>query len=273
MSPKIAKRLFIPVALLVLAACLAAWFALRDNFHTVAEGLVYRSAQPSPAGFASYAREYGIRSVLNLRGRMPDSHWYKEELAATRALGLAHFDHKLSAMREVDPAELDEILSVIARAPKPILIHCQGGADRTGLVCAVWELTAGRLSPAEAGEELSLWYGHFPYLWSHTDAMDKSFWRYTRLDGWKRPPRPNDRHAAGERQGRGLDARHPVAPEVGRIGELAFLARDRGIGQPASAPRPAAGHAVRTTRQDYETVILDEYPGKLRLLASVASWS
>src|SRR4051812_13007227 len=38
------------------------------NFHTVAAGVLYRSAQPSKAELAAAVREHGIKSVLNLRG-------------------------------------------------------------------------------------------------------------------------------------------------------------------------------------------------------------
>lgn len=38
------------------------------NFHAVIPGEVYRSAQPLGAALARYRNEYGIRTVLNLRG-------------------------------------------------------------------------------------------------------------------------------------------------------------------------------------------------------------
>jgi undecaprenyl-diphosphatase len=66
------------------------------------------------------------------------------------------------------------LLHIVETAPKPVLIHCNAGADRTGLVAALYQVEHG-VAPAQAAKELSLHYGHFPYLWSKTDAMDRSF--------------------------------------------------------------------------------------------------
>src|SRR5579863_5676861 len=38
------------------------------NLHPVVAGVLYRSAQPSSAELASTVQQYGIKSVLNLRG-------------------------------------------------------------------------------------------------------------------------------------------------------------------------------------------------------------
>ena len=43
------------------------------NFHVVAEGQVYRSRQLDPEELARHVHHYGIRSVLNLRGKNPGS--------------------------------------------------------------------------------------------------------------------------------------------------------------------------------------------------------
>ncbi len=94
-------------------------------------------------------------------------------------MGVNHFDFGLSAHREVTDEEMEQILAVIRAAPKPVLIHCQMGADRTGLVSALYLYSIKEKSAAEAGRELSMRYGHFPYLfWRDTKAMDDSFWRY-----------------------------------------------------------------------------------------------
>lgn len=144
------------------------------NVHVVEAGRVYRSAQPSGAGLDELTRRYGIRSVLNLRGDNSGKPWYDEEMRAARADKLVHFDYAISAQREVTRSQMDDVLRLIDRAPKPVLIHCNAGSDRTGLVAAVYELSRG--APLkDASAQLSLRYGHFPYLWSKTDAMDRSF--------------------------------------------------------------------------------------------------
>lgn len=165
---------------LVLGLAGGLWFGVRgpDNLHIVQEGIIYRSAQMSDAPLARTIEDKGIKSIMNLRGEKPDSQWYKKETGAARALGVQHLSHKLSALAEVSPQELEDILRAMDSAPKPLLVHCEGGSDRTGLVAAAWAFSRQHQQPEVAHGQLSLRYGHFPYLWSNTDAMDRSFWNY-----------------------------------------------------------------------------------------------
>ena len=150
------------------------------NLHTVSAGVFYRSAQLDPAEIRSVAAEYGIKSVLNLRGANPGSPWYDNELAQSRELGLAHYDYPLSAKRFVTGRQIGELLDIIRQAPKPLLVHCKSGADRAGLISALYRYAVAGASADEADEELSLLYGHFPYLTSKSRAMDDSFWAFVR---------------------------------------------------------------------------------------------
>src|SRR5437868_4205923 len=81
----------------------AYWGAIQyqGNLHAVSDGVLYRSAQPSRAELKSATHEHRIKSVLNLRGANPGSPWYDDEMAESRALGLAHYDYPLSAKRFV----------------------------------------------------------------------------------------------------------------------------------------------------------------------------
>lgn len=74
---------------------------------------------------------------------------------------MVHYDYGVSARRRVTPAQLDEILHIIRDAPKPILVHCQAGADRTGVVSAVYLFSHGK-PPDEADGALSLRYATSP---------------------------------------------------------------------------------------------------------------
>ena len=144
------------------------------NVHVVQPGLVLRSAQPSGARLDALVHQYALRSVLNLRGDNAGKPWYDEEMRTSRADGLVHVDYALSAEHDVTAAQMDELLRIVAAAPKPLLIHCNAGADRTGLVSALYEVSRG-VPAAQAATQLSLRDGHFPYLWSKTGAMDRSF--------------------------------------------------------------------------------------------------
>jgi protein tyrosine phosphatase (PTP) superfamily phosphohydrolase (DUF442 family) len=148
------------------------------NLHAVEDGVLYRSAQLDREGFAAVARRYGIKSVLNLRGAHAGEPWYDGELMAARDAGLAHYDYPLSAKRLVTPAQIAQLLDIVRAAPKPLLIHCKSGSDRSGLVAALYRFAIAGASAAEADRQLSLVYGHFPYLTSRSGAMDDSFWTY-----------------------------------------------------------------------------------------------
>jgi protein tyrosine phosphatase (PTP) superfamily phosphohydrolase (DUF442 family) len=134
--------------------------AMTGNFHTVAEGEVYRSAQPSPAALERYVREHGVKTVINLRGANPADTWYQDEVAASRRLGLRHIDFRMSAKRGITRREAWRLIQIMQRAPKPILIHCESGADRTGLASALYVAAVQRRGERAAEDQLSLKYGH-----------------------------------------------------------------------------------------------------------------
>jgi protein tyrosine phosphatase (PTP) superfamily phosphohydrolase (DUF442 family) len=149
------------------------------NFHIVSPGQVYRSAQMNADALAAVIPEYGIKSILNLRGAGEGKDWYVGEIKTARQFGVQHFDYALSASRELTDEEMDQILATIRSAPKPILIHCKSGSDRTGLVGALYLYSLEGQPPQSAQRQLAVFYGHVPHLlWCETIAMDNSFWRY-----------------------------------------------------------------------------------------------
>ncbi len=165
-------------AVLALAAIIIA-AAARHNFHIVSRGLVYRSAQLDGAGFRRIIRENGIKSIFNLRG-LNQAGWYEAETNAAGELGVAHYDFALSASEQLNNTQMENIVSALASAPKPILIHCKNGADRSGLVGALYLYTQEGWSAEASSRELTIFCGHFPYLfWRDTIAMDDSFSRFT----------------------------------------------------------------------------------------------
>ncbi len=144
------------------------------NFHAVESGQVYRSAQLDGEDLTRRIQENGIKSVLNLRGESPGSDWYDAELAAARSQGVTHLDYRMSAGKPLSLEQMQEVLRLIEQAPKPILIHCKAGADRTGLVSAIYLANQGA-SMERVQQALSVRYGHLPILhWSSTIAMDQS---------------------------------------------------------------------------------------------------
>ena len=148
---------------------------LSGNFHTVAAGELYRSAQPTPHQLDEYAARYGLKSVINLRGPHQGFAWYEAEKAENAKLGIRQIDFRISSITEMDSRNIARLLRTLRKVPKPVLVHCQAGADRSGLVSALYLAAIDGVNVREAARQLSIWYGHFSTPLSRTYAMDLTF--------------------------------------------------------------------------------------------------
>jgi protein tyrosine/serine phosphatase len=147
------------------------------NFHEVERLQLYRSAQPGSSFLSAIIDRYGIRTIINLRGPNPGAKWYRDEIHVADSKGVTHIDIAMSAGKEPDPATINRLLEAFKTARKPILVHCQAGADRSGLASAIYELRIAHRPASQAARQLSFFYGHFPWLMSRTVAMDNAFAR------------------------------------------------------------------------------------------------
>lgn len=149
---------------------------LYGNFHTVIAGELYRSAQPSAQDIHAYAARYGIKSIINLRGDNTGTPWYDKEIAASKKLGIAHFNFSMSARRELSQPRAESLIALLREAPKPVLVHCTSGSDRSGLASALFLAAIAQKGEFAAEGQLSFRFGHvaIPYF-SSSFAMDDSF--------------------------------------------------------------------------------------------------
>lgn len=172
------SKFFIPalsffLLLMVLAVAYLLYMEEQGNFHAITPGEAYRSAQMDRDELEYYITKYGIRTIINLRGKNLDKSWYVDELDISRALGVAHYDISLAASRELSSDDVHKIVEIFKTAPRPVLIHCQSGADRSGLVAAMWKVIVDKEPKTIASDQLSIIYGHMPV--GNTTAMDKFF--------------------------------------------------------------------------------------------------
>jgi protein tyrosine phosphatase (PTP) superfamily phosphohydrolase (DUF442 family) len=151
----------IVAAFFVTVAADYVWKAL-DNFHEVLPGQLYRSGQLSAAHLQAYAGRTGICTIINLRGPNPDEGWYREEIAAAQSGGLVHIDLPIDSLFPTKD-EIRDLVDVLETCPKPVLIHCQSGIDRTGIASALaCLLLDDSSSPERALDQLSWQFGCLP---------------------------------------------------------------------------------------------------------------
>jgi protein tyrosine/serine phosphatase len=133
------------------------------NLHRIDEH-VYRSAQPTPEGMRNLER-LGVRKVINLRSDHSDE-------AAVAGTSLALEEIGLNAWH-ADEARIILVLSVLSDpSGGPYLVHCQHGADRTGLISAMYRIAIQSWSRREAIREMlkggygfhSIWHNLIVYL-------------------------------------------------------------------------------------------------------------
>lgn len=134
---------------------------LPDNFHAIADGRAYRSNQPTPDELRTIIEKYGVRTVINLRGPNPDETWYRQEAEVCRQAGIEMVDHPMSSRHLPEPELLEQVVDSLETSAEPMLIHCEGGADRSGAVAAIYRMRILGEDRDAAQAELSPEYLHF----------------------------------------------------------------------------------------------------------------
>lgn len=127
------------------------------NFEEVATD-VYRSNQPAAARFETYAA-MGIKTILNLRGGLSEP-FYLFEAEACANLGLNLVTVGMSARKVPHRHALIALMDAFETIPKPFLIHCKSGADRTGLASALYLLAHSDASDDAVLAQLSFRFLH-----------------------------------------------------------------------------------------------------------------
>ncbi|MBK8010069.1 MAG: dual specificity protein phosphatase family protein [Deltaproteobacteria bacterium] len=128
------------------------------NLHRVSD-VLYRGAQPDEAGFAEL-KALGIKTVVNLRAFHSD----RSETGA-RGLGYEHISMKAWHPEDED---VHRFLRVVTDPTKtPIFVHCQHGADRTGVMTAIYRIVVEGWSKEEAIDEMTQGGFGFHSIWTN----------------------------------------------------------------------------------------------------------
>ena len=125
-----------------------------ENFHRVSETL-YRGAQPTAEGMKQL-EAMGIKTVVNLRRHHSDSE-------ILRGLDMACEDIPTSAYGMTSEAVVKFLRIATDKSRAPVFVHCRHGADRTGVMCAVYRIVVHGWTKAEAIHEMA--EGGFGHHW------------------------------------------------------------------------------------------------------------
>lgn len=160
------RSLKISIALMIAVLCFGLGYFLyveeQGNFHSITVGEAYRSAILDRDKLEHYIQKHRIKSIVNLVGYHPDEHWYKEEVEVSAQRNVEHHDISLPVTRQPTEDEVRTLVEIFKNAPRPVLIHCKRGADRSGLAAAIWKVIIDKEPKSEAKKQLSIWYGHMP---------------------------------------------------------------------------------------------------------------
>ena len=128
------------------------------NLHKVSDSL-YRSAQPSAEGMANL-KAIGIETIVNLRSFHSD----RDEIGN---LGLA-YEHIYMKTWHPEGEDTVRFLQIVTNPKRiPVLIHCQHGADRTGIMCAIYRVAVQNWKKGEALREMTRGGFGFHEIWEN----------------------------------------------------------------------------------------------------------
>lgn len=147
--------LFVAVTLSVLVCSTAAWklryHVVMRNVQAVEPGHIYRGGLQQPGPLRRLIRQYGVRTIVSLRGPCD----WEQEIA--RELDVEW--HSVYMEARAPLAELSDEMAaaaaLVADASKqPVFFHCDRGIDRSGLVQAAYRMIHCGWSPQRAIAEL-----------------------------------------------------------------------------------------------------------------------
>jgi protein tyrosine phosphatase (PTP) superfamily phosphohydrolase (DUF442 family) len=143
------------------------------NLHQI-DAQMWRSNQPTP-GRVEQAAKAGIKTIINLRGPRSDGGW-KLEAEACKKANITLIDFTARSRAAPDKEMLYGARDLFNSIEKPALMHCKSGADRAGLMAALYVLIYCEKPVAEAMKQLSLRYLHVRQ--AKTGMLDSFFEAY-----------------------------------------------------------------------------------------------
>jgi hypothetical protein len=131
------------------------------NFHWIVPDEAARAAQAWAGGLGPFLKKRGIRAIINLRGRNDDLSWWRNETRIADEAGITHLDAMLDSRKLPTRAMLVRLIETFDLAPRPFMLKCSGGQDRTSFAAALYLIHRGGWS---AMADARVQFARFPYL-------------------------------------------------------------------------------------------------------------
>jgi protein tyrosine/serine phosphatase len=117
----------------------------------VSEG-IYRSGRADEKGFTELVKTKHIKTVINLENV---SYYVNQEAGWAKKQNVVFYSFPTSAWAYPNDAKVDQILNLMADPENyPILIHCQHGEDRSGLMVGLFRVYKQGWTPEAAYTEM-----------------------------------------------------------------------------------------------------------------------
>jgi protein tyrosine phosphatase (PTP) superfamily phosphohydrolase (DUF442 family) len=132
------------------------------NLHKVNDQL-YRGAQPNAEGFRQLEK-LGVKTVLNLRSRHSN-----RDICGADSLTLMQI--RMSPW-DVTENDIVRFLRVVTdQKRQPVFVHCQHGADRTGVMCAAYRVVVEGWTKQQAIDEMTCGGFGFHWIWGNLPKL------------------------------------------------------------------------------------------------------
>ncbi len=144
------------------------------NLHQISPEM-FRANQPSPEHIARYAKELGLKTILNLRGASAKGYYVLEREACERH-GIQLVDFQMFSREIPRPEVILAARKLFDSIAYPALMHCKSGADRAGIMAVLYQHFRQGQPIEQAIEQLSGKYLHVRH--GKTGVLDFFFETY-----------------------------------------------------------------------------------------------
>ena len=147
-----------------------------QNLHQISPEM-WRSNQPNPRQIGAHAVHRRIRTIINLRGESTKGYYLLEKEACAEE-GIKLVDFQVFSRDTPKVETIEAARELFETIEYPALMHCKSGADRAGLMSALYMIFRQNMPVKKAVEQLSGKYLHVKS--GKTGMLDAFFEAYLR---------------------------------------------------------------------------------------------